>query len=232
MQAPLIRHVNDDPEAWAALWKTGVRLGIIPYYMFVERDTGARNYFEVPLVQCYEIFKAAYASVSGLSRSVRGPCMSAFPGKVRVLGIVSLRDMMDRAVIESVRDAVGFDILDPDKPMMVCDFIQARDPAWVRKPFFAEFDEDAAWFDELRPVFGKENPLSSFHSTVRARSTPSTNTLTFPSGSLTLWTMLRCSPSCRWRIWVCRSIARCWPKRTRSGSRPAWPGRRPVAKSS
>ena len=24
MQAPLIRHVNDDPEAWAALWKTGV----------------------------------------------------------------------------------------------------------------------------------------------------------------------------------------------------------------
>ena len=90
MQAPLIRHVNDDPEAWAALWKTGVRLGIIPYYMFVERDTGARNYFEVPLVRCYEIFKAAYASVSGLSRSVRGPCMSAFPGKVRVLGVVSL----------------------------------------------------------------------------------------------------------------------------------------------
>ncbi len=55
MQAPLIRHVNDDPETWAALWKTGVRLGIIPYYMFVERDTGARNYFEVPLVRCYEI---------------------------------------------------------------------------------------------------------------------------------------------------------------------------------
>ena len=155
MQAPLIRHVNDDPEAWAALWKTGVRLGIIPYYMFVERDTGARNYFEVPLVRCYEIFKAAYASVSGLARSVRGPCMSAFPGKVRVLGVVSLRDMMDRAVIESVRDAVGFDILDPDKPMLVCDFIQARDPAWVRKPFFAEFDEDASWFDELRPAFGK-----------------------------------------------------------------------------
>ena len=81
--------------------------------------------------------------------------MSAFPGKVRVLGVASLRDMMDRAVIESVRDAAGFDILDPDKPMMVCDFIQARDPAWVRKPFFAEFDEDASWFDELRPAFGK-----------------------------------------------------------------------------
>ena len=49
MQAPFIRHVNDTPEAWATLWKTAVRLGIIPYYMFVERDTGARSYFEVPL---------------------------------------------------------------------------------------------------------------------------------------------------------------------------------------
>ena len=63
----------------------------------------------------------------------------------RVLGVVSLRDMMDHTVVESVRDGVGFDILgDPDKPMMVCDFIQARDPAWVRKPFFAEFDKTAS----------------------------------------------------------------------------------------
>ena len=155
LRAPLIRHVNDDPETWATLWKTGVRVGLIPDYMFVERDTGARNYFEVPLVRSYEIFTAAYRSVSGLSRSVRGPCMSAFPGNVRVLGLVSLRDMMDINVIESVRDSVGFDILgDPAKPMLVCDFIQARDPAWVRKPFFAQFDENASWFDELRPAFG------------------------------------------------------------------------------
>ena len=156
MQAPLIRHVNDDPEAWATLYRTGVRLGLIPYYMFVERDTGARSCFDVPLVRCYEIFTAAYRSVSGLSRSVRGPCMSAFPGKVRILGVVSLRDMMGHTVLASLRDSVGFDILgDPDKPMLMCDFIQARDPAWVRKPFLAEFDETASWFDELRPAFGK-----------------------------------------------------------------------------
>ena len=157
MQAPLIRHVNDNPDAWASLWKTGVRLGMIPYYMFVERDTGARNYFEVPLTRCYEIFTAAYGSVSGLSRSVRGPSMSAFPGKVRILGVLSVRDMMDGNVIDSVRESVGFDILgDPNKPMLVCDFIQARDPAWVRRPFLAEFDENAAWFDDLRPAFGKD----------------------------------------------------------------------------
>ena len=157
MQAPLIRHVNDEPEAWATLWKTGVRLGLIPYYMFVERDTGARNYFEVPLVECYKIFKEAYSSVSGLARSVRGPSMSAFPGKVRILGVVTLRDIMDSHVFETLRESLGFDLLvDADKPLMVCDFIQARDPAWVRKPFFATLDENAAWFDDLRPAFGKD----------------------------------------------------------------------------
>ena len=157
MQAPLIRHVNDDPEAWASLWTTGVRLGLIRYYMFVGRDTGARNYFEVPLVRAFEIFKSAYSQVSGLSRSVRGPSMSAFPGKVRVLGVVTLRDMMDLNVLETIRESVGFELLgDADQPLLVCDLVQARDPAWVRKPFFAEFDEDAAWFDDLRPAFGKE----------------------------------------------------------------------------
>ena len=157
MQAPLIRHVNDDSDAWASLWTTGVRLGLVPYYMFIERDTGARNYFEVPLVRAFEIFKRAYSQVSGLSRSARGPSMSAFPGKVRVLGVVTLRDMMDLDVLETIREAVGFELLgDADQPLLVCDFVQARDPAWVRKPFFAEIDEDAAWFDDLRPAFGKE----------------------------------------------------------------------------
>ncbi|MCH8164269.1 MAG: hypothetical protein IH889_01540 [Planctomycetes bacterium] len=52
MQAPLIRHVNDDPAVWVDLWNAGVRQGVVPYYMFVGRDTGARTYFELPLVRC------------------------------------------------------------------------------------------------------------------------------------------------------------------------------------
>ena len=157
MQAPLIKHVNDNPAAWATLWRTGVRLGLVPYYMFVERDTGARNYFEVPLLRCYRIFKEAYASVSGLARSVRGPSMSAFPGKVRVLGVMRLRDMMDYNLLDIVRESAGFDLLgEPDKQFLLCDFIQARDPRWVKKPFLAEFDEGASWFDDLRPAFGRD----------------------------------------------------------------------------
>ena len=72
-QAPLIRHVNDSAACWAELWRRQVRLGAVPYYMFVERDTGPRDYFAVPLADCFEIFRDAYNDISGLGRTVRGP---------------------------------------------------------------------------------------------------------------------------------------------------------------
>ncbi len=130
-QAPCIRHVNDDPDVWAGLWKEAVRLGIIPYYMFVQRDTGARNYFEVPLARVYEIFRDAYRQVSGLARTVRGPSMSAFPGKVRILGVAEIRG----------------------EKVFVLDMLQGRKSDWVRRPFHAKFDPRATWLDQLRPAF-------------------------------------------------------------------------------
>jgi KamA family protein len=65
-QGPLLRHINDDADAWARMWRTQVRLGIVPYYMFVERDTGAKRYFEVPLVRAWQIYRDAMQQVSGL----------------------------------------------------------------------------------------------------------------------------------------------------------------------
>ena len=91
-QAPLIRHVNDDSQIWARMWETEVRLGAVPYYMFVERDTGPKNYFGVPLVRAHEIYTEAFRRVSGLCRTVRGPSMSATPGKVLALKFVQGRD--------------------------------------------------------------------------------------------------------------------------------------------
>ncbi len=133
-QAPLVRHVNDSADVWAELWRRQVRLGAIPYYMFVERDTGARNYFAVPLARALGIFNNAYRQVSGLGRTVRGPSMSTTPGKVLVDGIAS----------------VG------GQRVFVLKFLQARDPAWVGRPFFAKFDEAATWLDELVPASGKK----------------------------------------------------------------------------
>lgn len=154
MQAPLVRHVNDDPEVWSSLWQTGVQLGLIPYYMFVERDTGARSYFEVPLARACEIYRAAYSRVSGLARSAQGPSMSALPGKVRLLGVVTLRELMGAGAVEALGPVTG--ALLPDERFFLCEFLQARDPSLVRRIFCAAYDPEVAWFDQLRPAFGKE----------------------------------------------------------------------------
>ncbi|MFW6276419.1 MAG: lysine 2,3-aminomutase, partial [Bacteroidota bacterium] len=36
-------------------------------------------------------------------------------------------------------------------------FIQGRNPDWVHRPFFAKFDKEAIWIDDLIPAFGEEN---------------------------------------------------------------------------
>ncbi|WP_317205382.1 lysine 2,3-aminomutase [Janthinobacterium sp.] len=135
MQAPLIRHINEDPKGWAELWTMGVRLGAIPYYMFIERDTGPSEYFRLPLAKAYETFQAAYQMVSGLSRTVRGPSMSAFPGKVVIDGIVTIKG----------------------EKVFALQFLQARNPDWVRRPFYAKFDAEATWLDDLVPAFGEKH---------------------------------------------------------------------------
>ncbi|MBW1759479.1 MAG: lysine 2,3-aminomutase, partial [Deltaproteobacteria bacterium] len=89
-QAPLIKHVNDDPDIWAKMWQIQVKLGAIPYYMFIGRDTGPKSYFKLPLAGAYDIFSNAYKKVSGLCRTVRGPSMSATPGKIMIDGVTEI----------------------------------------------------------------------------------------------------------------------------------------------
>ena len=60
--------------------------------MFVVRDTGAQHYFGISLIKAHEIFRKAYSSVSGIARTVRGPSMSATPGKVHVMGTTNVND--------------------------------------------------------------------------------------------------------------------------------------------
>jgi L-lysine 2,3-aminomutase len=133
-QSPLVANINDDPDVWATMWRMQTQMGIIPYYMFVERDTGAKRYFEVPLYRAWEIYREAVKQVSGLSRTVRGPSMSAAPGKVEVQGVSEING----------------------EKVFVLRFIQGRNPDWVQRPFFAKYDEQATWLNHLQPAFGEE----------------------------------------------------------------------------
>jgi hypothetical protein len=56
--------------------------------------------------------------------------MSAVPGKVHVLGVADLGD----------------------EKVFVLEYLQARNPDLVRRPFLARFDPEATWFDQLKPA--------------------------------------------------------------------------------
>ena len=133
-QSPVLRNINDKPEIWSEMWRKQVDLALIPYYMFIARDTGAKEYFELPLEKCWQIFRRAYRQVSGLCRTVRGPSMSDHSGKIQVLGVSEVKG----------------------EKVFVLRFIQGRNPKWVHKPFFAKYDPKATWFDQLKPAFGEE----------------------------------------------------------------------------
>lgn len=136
-QAPIISHVNDDADVWARMWTEQVKLGAVPYYMFVERDTGAKHYFALPLAKALRIFDEAYRQVSGLARTVRGPSMSASPGKVLVDGVTEIGG----------------------EKLFVLKLLQGRNPDWVGRPFFAKYDLEASWLDDLAARLWREGVL-------------------------------------------------------------------------
>ena len=65
------------------------------------------------------------------ARTVRGPSMSATPGKVHVMGTANVNN----------------------EKVIVLRFLQGRNPEWVEVPFFAKYDENAIWLDDLKPAF-------------------------------------------------------------------------------
>ncbi|KAH8059210.1 synthetase [Aureococcus anophagefferens] len=102
-------------DVWAAKWREEVRLGVIPYYMFIARDTGAQSYFDVPLVRAQRLYADAIRATSGLCRTARGPSMSCTPGKVEIVGL------------QTIQGTEAF----------VLRFLQCRDDQWIGKVFFA-----------------------------------------------------------------------------------------------
>lgn len=133
-QSPILKHINDSAELWAAMLKKQVSLGCVPYYMFVARNTGAQHYFSVPLIDAWKIFRETYQQVSGICRTVRGPSMSCLPGKVQILGVADVKD----------------------EKVMTFRMIQGRNPDWAARPFFAKYDEDAIWYTDLKPAFDED----------------------------------------------------------------------------
>jgi KamA family protein len=129
-QSPILNHINNKSEDWAEMWKLQVRLGMVPYYMFVERETGPYNYFSIPIADVYRTYQAAIRETGSFSKTVTGPVMSASKGKVQIMGII------DNPV-------------DGDKYFMM-QYVRHRDYKQTFKPFLLEYDADATWVDQLK----------------------------------------------------------------------------------
>jgi len=159
-QSPILRHINDSTNVWASLWRGQMALGMVPYYMFAARDTGAQHYFAVPLVAASAIYRGALRHVSGIARTVRGLCMSATPGKIQVIGPSEIRG---EKVIE-------------------LRMLQARREEWLHRTFFARYDESAVWIDELAPTFGEKEFFyeKELREILAARLSPAEPALTKP----------------------------------------------------
>ncbi len=131
-QAPLLRHINDDADMWSKMWSKQVIMGMVPYYMFVERETGPYGYFQLPITKVYDIYSDAIRKAGSFAKTVTGPVMSAAPGKVQIMGVV-----------DSPVD---------DEKYFMLQFVRNRDYSKTFKPFFMKYDEQATWFDQLKEV--------------------------------------------------------------------------------
>ena len=60
--------------------------------------------------------------------------MSCTPGKILVDGVAKIHG----------------------ENVFVLKFIQGRNPNWANETFFAKYDKDAMWIDDLQPAFGKD----------------------------------------------------------------------------
>jgi hypothetical protein len=60
--------------------------------------------------------------------------MSATPGKILVDGVVTVHG----------------------ERVFVLKLLQARNPEWVGRIFFAKFDPTATWLEDLEPAFGED----------------------------------------------------------------------------
>ena len=89
-QGPLVKDVNDSPEAWSEMWMKQINLGMVPYYMFMEADHHPQSCFRVRPAEALRIFQEAQKVTTGLARTVRGPVFMYDLNRVLLDGTTTL----------------------------------------------------------------------------------------------------------------------------------------------
>ena len=85
-QTPLIRGINDNPEALATLLANLSFVGVVPYYIFQCRPAIGNKAYAIPIEEGYNIIEQAKAKVSGLAKRIRF-VMSHSTGKIEIVAV-------------------------------------------------------------------------------------------------------------------------------------------------
>jgi lysine 2,3-aminomutase len=131
-QCPLIKGVNDDPNALGDLFRKLSWMGCPPYYLFQGRPTAGNEPYEVPLVRGWHIFQDALSCGSGLARRPRF-VMSHETGKIEILGV--------------------------DDRHIYMRYHRAKWPDDCGRVMVMQRDDSAYWFDQLKPAADSYAPL-------------------------------------------------------------------------
>ncbi len=87
-QAPIIRGINDNPEALHILQRELRRAGIQNHYFFCGRDIVGHKAFNVPIERAWRIVNESQKGLSGVESHAR-LALSHFKGKVEVVAVVN-----------------------------------------------------------------------------------------------------------------------------------------------
>jgi lysine 2,3-aminomutase len=123
-QCPLIRGINDRPDALVELFRELSFMGCPPYYVFQCRPTVGNKPYAVPITEAFGIFDEARKDVSGLAKRARF-VLSHETGKIEVLAVDAERIYMR--------------------------YHRARDPEQEGRFLVFRRDDQAYWLDDLQP---------------------------------------------------------------------------------
>lgn len=119
-QTVLLKGVNDRAETLADLLRGVTAAGIVQHYIFQCRPVvGAKNYFQVPLLEGSRIVNAANAMQNGLGKCA-DYTMSHYTGKIRILGQTGENELLFQ-------------------------YKQGRDPSRIGEIFTRRMEEGQAW---------------------------------------------------------------------------------------
>ncbi|PVZ72057.1 hypothetical protein [Pelagibaculum spongiae] len=125
--------VNDNADCWNRLWHDQSMLGLSLSTFEISEDCGPQNYYQLPLSTAWKIYQQATEQQES-HWLTHGPIMDTRYGMIEVEGIGQIRD----------------------EQIFILKMLHSTNTQWNQRLFYAQYDDNAHWLDQLQPAFTKD----------------------------------------------------------------------------